>query len=65
MNLFVNGAPANVDAHHLEAALQQLGHAQRHVATAVNGIFIPAHERARFELHEGDRVEILAPMQGG
>ena len=35
------------------------------VATAVNGSFTPAGQRDASVLHEGDRVEVLAPMQGG
>jgi sulfur carrier protein len=35
------------------------------VATAVNGEFVAAAARVRTPLSEGDRVEVLAPMQGG
>ena len=35
------------------------------VATAVNGSFVPAGRRPTVELQEADRVEVLAPMQGG
>jgi len=35
------------------------------VATAVNECFVPANNRADTKLANGDRVEILAPMQGG
>jgi len=35
------------------------------VATAVNESFVPAQNRAETKLNNGDRVEILAPMQGG
>ncbi|APX90771.1 thiamine biosynthesis protein ThiS [Brevirhabdus pacifica] len=35
------------------------------IATAVNEVFVPAAERAETPLHEGDRIEVLAPMQGG
>ncbi len=65
MNLIVNNEPARVQARYLEDALQELGHAGRHVATAVNGTFVPVGERKGHALHEGDRLEILAPMQGG
>ncbi len=35
------------------------------VATAVNGEFVALGVRPRTRLAEGDRVEVLAPMQGG
>jgi len=35
------------------------------VATAVNGEFVPATERRAARLADGDRLEVLAPMQGG
>jgi sulfur carrier protein len=31
----------------------------------VNGEFVAVEERARTALAEGDRIEVLAPMQGG
>ena len=35
------------------------------VATALNGEFVPARARAATPLKEGDRIEIVAPRQGG
>ncbi|RUW18483.1 sulfur carrier protein ThiS, partial [Mesorhizobium sp. M1E.F.Ca.ET.041.01.1.1] len=35
------------------------------LATALNGDVVPAAGRAEFRLSEGDRIEILSPMQGG
>ena len=35
------------------------------LATALNGKFVPAAKRAATALTAGDRIEILAPMQGG
>lgn len=73
MKLIVNGAPAALEATTLEQALalwleedarlEAVG--PRAVATALNGRFVPAAKRAATPLNEGDRVEILAPMQGG
>ncbi len=45
--------------------LRELGFGGAVVATAVNGSFVPAGQRPTRELHEADRVEVLAPMQGG
>ena len=35
------------------------------VATALNGAFVPKRLRAETPLREGDRIEIVAPRQGG
>jgi sulfur carrier protein len=49
----------------LSALLQQLGYAPGTVAAAVNGQFIPRSRYAQIELADGDRVDVVAPMQGG
>jgi sulfur carrier protein len=65
MWISVNGDRHEVPADTLDAALNALGYAGRKVATAVNGRFVPAARRPATPLNEGDRVEIVAPMQGG
>ncbi|HWG77867.1 MAG TPA: sulfur carrier protein ThiS [Steroidobacteraceae bacterium] len=49
----------------LAAMLRLWGYGSSTVATAVNGEFVPARKRDEIQLHDGDRVEVLAPMQGG
>ena len=49
----------------LEAVLLDLGYADGIVATALNGEFVPATARRETSVQDGDRVEVLAPMQGG
>ncbi len=65
MNIQVNGEWREVSAADLAAVLRELGFATAVIATALNGEFVPAHSRANAALAEGDRLEILAPMQGG
>ncbi|CAH1650816.1 Sulfur carrier protein ThiS [Hyphomicrobiales bacterium] len=65
MTLLLNGAPQDVAAKTLAEVLAELGFSGRIVATAVNGDFVPARKRAEMALSEGDRIEIVAPMQGG
>ncbi len=66
MKVIVNG-----DAHEVPApaslarALEQLGFGGAVVATALNGEFVASAARSSVTLSEGDRVEVLAPMQGG
>jgi sulfur carrier protein len=65
MRILVNGAWRELAATELAAALAELGYAERTVSTAVNGEFVAAGVRAATALSAGDRVEVLAPMQGG
>ena len=65
MKILVNGAWRETQAPELAGALEELGYGAGVVSTAVNGEFIAAALRARTLLAEGDRVEVLAPMQGG
>jgi sulfur carrier protein len=65
MKLIVNGTEHELAASDLAAALQALDYGDAIVATAVNGTFVPAASRAAKPLAEGDRIEIVAPRQGG
>jgi sulfur carrier protein len=65
MRILVNGVSRETAAPELAAALVELGYGERVVATAVNGEFVAADSRVRTALAEGDRLEVLAPMQGG
>ncbi len=65
MKIVVNGAATEVQATSLEEILDELGHGGAKVATAVNEDFVPAALRDSTEILEGDRIEIVAPRQGG
>jgi sulfur carrier protein len=65
MKLTVNGEPCTVEAVNLAEILQKLEYADAIVATALNGEFVPARRREATPVREGDRIEILAPRQGG
>lgn len=65
MKIDVNGMPQDVEATTVEDALQMLGWGEQRVATALNGTFVPAAARDRTALSPGDRLEVLAAMQGG
>lgn len=65
MKISLNGAPHEVLATRLSEVLAELGLAEARIATAVNGDFVPAPARAATELAEGDRLEVVAPQQGG
>lgn len=61
----VNGEPQEITSATLADALTELGWGEARVATALNGDFVPASARATQALCDGDRLEVLAPMQGG
>ena len=65
MTLIVNGEPREIAAATLSDALVALDYADAIVATALNGDFVPARKRAATPVREGDRIEIVAPRQGG
>ena len=65
LRLTINGEPQDLAAPTLAEALEALGYADAVVATALNGAFVPKRLRAETPLREGDRIEIVAPRQGG
>ena len=65
MIIIVNATEHNVQSTDLDAALAELGYTGKAIATAVNGNFVAAEERAGTALNANDRVEVLAPMPGG
>lgn len=64
MKIVLNGEPREVRAETLSELLMECGYSGR-VATAVNEEFVPSGLRVAHALVEGDRIEIVAPMQGG
>jgi sulfur carrier protein len=65
MTLIVNGERREVAAATLFEALQALDYGEAKVATALNGEFVPARARGATLIKDGDRIEIVAPRQGG
>ncbi|OLP54827.1 thiamine biosynthesis protein ThiS [Rhizobium rhizosphaerae] len=65
MRLIVNGEAESLEVATLTELLSRLDYEGDWLATAVNGELVHREERAIFALTEGDRIEILSPMQGG
>ncbi len=61
----MNGAPYEVASGTLDGVLLELGYAELRIATALDGNFVPAGQRAAQALREDCRIEIVSPMQGG
>lgn len=49
----------------LEEAIQHWGYAGAPIAVAHNDEFVPRSRYATIQLQDGDRLEIVSPMQGG
>ena len=65
MNIQVNGQWRELAAQDLATALEELGLGGAVLATALNGEFVPVASRQGARLADGDRLEVLSPMQGG
>lgn len=65
MKITVNAKSLEVSATTLDAALTELGLTSPALATALNGAFVSRAKRVETVLTDGDRIEVLAPMQGG
>lgn len=66
MNIIINGQTTKLDAaRSIAEALNENGYANKIVAVAHNGSFVPRALHAKTILNEGDEIEIVAPMQGG
>lgn len=65
MKITVNGEVKTLAARTLADALRELGYGKAKVATAVNEDFVPTGLRTATLLSDGDRLEVVAPRQGG
>jgi sulfur carrier protein len=65
IRVLLNGEQAETDARTLAELVASQGLAENAVATAVNGDFVPRGARSATLLADGDRIEIVAPRQGG
>lgn len=65
MKVVVNGELQEVRAATLAEVVQSLDFGEAKVATALNGEFVPVRSRETTPLRDGDRIEIVAPRQGG
>jgi sulfur carrier protein len=65
LKIMVNGAERTISVETLAELCRSLGYGEMKVATALNGAFVPADRRAETRLSPEDRIEIVAPRQGG
>mgnify|MGYP003585109841 CR=1 FL=1 len=66
MIIAVNGEPKILEKpQSLADAIQHWGYTGAPIAVAHNDEFVPRSRYAAIPLQDGDRLEIVAPMQGG
>ncbi len=66
MKITLNGAEKPLEAEtSIAALLEKEGYADKLVAVAVNGTFVPRTLHGTAIIKNGDQIEIVAPMQGG
>lgn len=62
----LNGEPREVAARTLDALLVEAGHSlAAAMACAVNAEFVPRSRWPDCLLHDGDRIDVIAPVTGG
>ena len=65
MTYIVNGETVENAAVTLADLLTALEYEGEWLATAVNGELVHREDRTGCRLSDGDRIEVLSPMQGG
>ena len=65
MKIRINGNEVDVQSQTLSSILAETGFDKPFVATAVNGTFVRKEIREQTRIREADRIEIVAPLEGG
>lgn len=66
LNIIVNGKPVTVEkSTSVAEALDELGFEGKHFAVALNEDFVPKTAYTETPIHDGDQLEVLAPLRGG
>ena len=66
MQILLNGKPLELeDKINVKDLLEQKGYEGKIVAVACNGEFIPRGSYTETMIQNNDKIEIVAPMQGG
>ena len=65
MDVMLNGKKIETSARSLEELINEQELGDQKIATALNGQFVAASARSGAQLHDGDKIEIVSPRQGG
>lgn len=65
INIYFNDESHQIKSQSLQEFLLHKNHIDLHFAIAINNQFIPRTAYSTTLLSEGDRLDIIVPMQGG
>ncbi|MBT4923598.1 MAG: sulfur carrier protein ThiS [Candidatus Thioglobus sp.] len=66
MNLVVNGENLEIDKHsNAQDLITQLGYQDQRIALEINKVIIPKSKHSKFNLNDGDKIEIIKAVGGG
>lgn len=65
INIYFNDVSQLIKSQCLQEFLLEKNHSDSHFAIAINNRFIPRTAYQTTWLSEGDRVDMIVPMQGG
>ncbi|OGV29897.1 MAG: thiamine biosynthesis protein ThiS [Legionellales bacterium RIFCSPHIGHO2_12_FULL_35_11] len=65
INIYFNDESHQVESQSLQEFLLHKNHIDSHFAIAINSLFIPRTAYKTTLLYDGDRVDMIVPMQGG
>jgi len=65
MKILLNGKKHDVRSTQLFDLIEELGYAKAFIGVAVNSVVVPKAKFLKTQLFEGDRIEVIAPLQGG
>ncbi|MBI2786160.1 MAG: sulfur carrier protein ThiS [Legionella longbeachae] len=66
MIIYINNEPLFLDVCcSLEELVEQKSNIEEHMAIAINHQFVPKSKFCSTFLQEGDRIDLIIPMQGG
>lgn len=65
INIYFNSEAQQIQPQVLQDFLLQKNHTDLHFAIAINNKFVPRAVYSTTLLRDGDRVDIIVPMQGG
>jgi len=66
MNLVVNGENLKIDKHsNAQDLITQLGYQDQRIALEINKVIIPKSKHTKFNLNDGDKIEVIKAVGGG
>lgn len=66
INIVLNGETSNLqNSQALDIALREWGYQDGCYAVAVNETFVPRSQYAQRQINEGDRIDVVSPLEGG